>query len=202
VFVHRQVFLACAGERGTVRLWDPYTGRERRRRGFDRWRRPAHTAGISALCAIPSRSRTRIASAGHDGTVRIWNLDTGRQEMAFADHKGRVRAACAFVLRGQELIASAGDDQIIRIWDTSTGTQHLALQGHTSRVTGLCTITGQNQLLLASTSNDGTARVWNPATGALELTIPVHHEATACTATSDCLIIGSTAGTLAINLNV
>ncbi|HET6532884.1 MAG TPA: WD40 repeat domain-containing protein [Actinoplanes sp.] len=204
VFVHRQVFLACAGERGTVRLWDPYTGRERRRHrtGLFRRRAHAHAVGVSALCAIPSRSGTRIASAGHDGTVRIWNLDTGRQELAFADHKGRVRAACALMLRGQELIASAGDDQVIRIWDTGTGVAQVVLQGHTSRVTAVCPVTANGRLLLASTSIDGTARLWNPGTGALELTIPVHHEATACVATGDCLIVGLTAGTLAIGLNL
>jgi WD40 repeat protein len=206
VFVHRQVFLACAGERGTIRLWDPYTGRERRRHRIPPWLLGHRTAGrpapVSALAAIPSRSRTRIASAGNDGTVRIWNLDNGRQELAFNEHKGKVNAVCPFTLRGQTLIASAGNDQIIRIWDSTTGEQLLTLQGHTSSITALCAVTANGRLLLASTSNDGTARLWNPNTGALELTIPVHHEATACTATTDCLIVGLTAGTLAISLNL
>jgi WD40 repeat protein len=91
---------------------------------------------------------------------------------------------------------------VIRIWDTGTGEQQVTLHGHTGRVTAVCPVSTGGHMLLASTSIDGTARLWNPATGALELTVPVHHEATACAATSDCLIIGLTAGTLAISLNL
>jgi hypothetical protein len=56
--------------------------------------------------------------------------------------------------------------------------------------------------LLASTSHDGTARLWDPDTGAPALTIPVHHEATACVAAAGLLIIGLSAGILALSLNL
>jgi WD40 repeat protein len=206
VFLHRQVFLACAGQRGTVRLWDPYSGKERRPRRFLRWsprRRPqAHTSWVSALYPIHSRNGARVASAGHDGTVRIWNLDTDRQEIVFAEHRGRVRSVCALTLGGESLVASAGDDQIVRVWELSTGTQRFALQGHTNRITAVCTVRANGRTLLASASHDGTARLWNPVTGACELTIPVHHEATACISAGDRLVIGLTAGTLAVRLNL
>ena len=132
--------------------------------------------------------------------MRVWNLDTGRQETVFTGHKGRIRTVSALLIRGEELIVSAGDDQIIRIWDPRTGTQQRALHGHTSRITAVCPILAGGRALLASTSHDGTARIWNPVTGSTELTIAVHHEATACIAIENRLIIATAAGTLAVTL--
>jgi len=132
----------------------------------------------------------------------VWNLDTGRPEVVFTGHTGRIRAACVLLTRGADLIASAGDDQVIRIWDSHTGTEQHALQGHTSRVTAVCPVRVGERTLLASAGQDGTARIWNPVTGSLELTIPVHHEATACVAAADRLIIGTMAGTVAVTLNL
>jgi WD40 repeat protein len=203
VYRHPQLLLACAGERGTVRLWDPFTGRRHRRAG--RWlmrREPGHAGAVSGMCVMPFGRGVRVVTAGHDCTVRVWNLKTGRQEIVFDRHKGRVRAVCALIEQGAEVIASAGDDQLIRLWDARTGEERQVLHGHTSRITAVCPVRAGDRTLLASTSHDGTARVWNPSTGSLELTVPVHHEALACVFTGDRLIIGSTAGTLAINLNL
>jgi WD40 repeat protein len=205
VFLNRQLYLACAGDDGTVRLWDPHTGKPRRHRIGRRWWRRGprgHGAPVSALCAIPSRGGTRLVSASHDGTVRVWNLVTRRQEVAFEEHRGRVRAACALVKHGQDLVASAGDDLLIRVWDARTGEQRHVLQGHTGRITAICPVPANGRTVLASTSLDGTVRIWDPTTGTLELTIPVHHEATACVAAADRLVVGLSAGTLAITLDL
>jgi WD40 repeat protein len=204
VSLHRQLLLACAGEHGTVRLSDPFTGK-RHRVGRRRWPflfrpRQGHDGPITSLASLRSRSGTRIASGGLDSTVRVWNLDTGMQEMVFTGHHGRVHTVCALLIRGEDLIVSAGDDQVIRIWDPRTGAEQHALKGHTGRITAVCPVRADGRTLLASTSHDGTARLWNPVTGAAELTIEVHHEATACIAVENRLIIGTAAGTLAVTL--
>jgi WD40 repeat protein len=202
VSLHRQLLLACGGEHGTVRLSDPFTGKRHRtwRRRLLFRARQGHAGPITALCSLRSRSGTRIASGGHDCTVRVWNLDTDKQETIFTGHKGRIRTVCALLIRGVELIVSAGDDQVIRIWDPRSGTQQRALHGHTGQITSVCPILAGGRALLASTSHDGTARIWNPVTGAHELTIAVHHEATACIAIENRLIIATAAGTLAVTL--
>ncbi|MCA2211929.1 trypsin-like peptidase domain-containing protein [Jidongwangia harbinensis] len=206
-YANRRVYVASAGEHGTIQLWDPYTGRERMDRlgqqnRFFRRRPHGHHGSVAALCTLTTPGGCRIVSAGQDGTVRVWDLETRRPHLEFRNHKGQVRALCTVTVRGEELVASAGDDQVVRIWDSRTGRQRHALQGHTGRISGLCTVPVDRRTLLASTSQDGTARLWDPATGTLELTIPVHHEATACIAAAGLLIVGLSAGILALSLNL
>jgi len=54
--------------------------------------------------------------------------------------------------------------------------------------------------LLASAGDDRTVRIWNPATGACELVIPIHHQALARAWTQDHLMVGLSAGLIALAL--
>ena len=73
----------------------------------------------------------RLASAGGDGTVRLWDPATGAELAALTGHAGRVTAV-AFSPDGRRL-ASAGDDGTVRLWDPATGAELAALTGHDGR---------------------------------------------------------------------
>lgn len=66
----------------------------------------------------------RIASAGGDGAVRIWNSRTGKLLQEFKAH---LQAACsvAFHPDGRHL-ASSGADGLVRVWDLATGQEVFA----------------------------------------------------------------------------
>ena len=61
-----------------------------------------------------------IASASDDGTVRLWDAETGSAiGEPLQGHKGRVWSV-AFSPTEQR-IASGGEDGTVRLWNTETG---------------------------------------------------------------------------------
>ena len=72
---------------------------------------------------------TRLASAGDDGTVRVWDAATGQEALTLKGHTAEV-SSVAFSPDGTRL-ASAGDDSTVKVWDAATGQEALTLKGHT-----------------------------------------------------------------------
>jgi WD40 repeat protein len=117
-------------------------------------------AGTLALALAPDGSW--LASAGADGTIRIWDPATGAAKHLLADHSGSVQHLA--VAADGSWLASAGADGTIRIWDPATGAAKHLLAGHSGGVLALA-VAGDGSWL-ASGGNDGTVRIWDPAAGA------------------------------------
>ena len=154
--------LASAGGDGTVRLWNPATGRA--------VGAPLHASARHGVYGVAfSPGGKLLASAGGDGTVRLWNPATGRPVGAPLHASGRTTArygvrAVAFSPRGK-LLASAGADGTVRLWNPATG-RPAGKPLHASARWGVFGVAfSPRGKLLASTGGDGTVRLWNPATG-------------------------------------
>lgn len=86
---------------------------------------PLKTQGCGALV---------LASAGADGTVRMWDPVARAQLRVLRGHAGEVFALAWGVLGGMPVLASAGADDAIRLWDPTNGAPLRALHGHTRTV--------------------------------------------------------------------
>ena len=104
----------------------------------------------------------QLASAGADGTVRLWDPATGTGRATLTGHDRGVLAV-AFSPDGRQL-ASAGKDGTVRLWDPATGAAQATLTGHDGRVFAVAFSPDGRQL--ATAGQDGTVRLWDPATGA------------------------------------
>src|SRR2546425_140290 len=66
-----------------------------------------------------SRDGKSLASAGDDGTVRVWNVATRKERLLLQAHSGRV-LTLGFFPDGKSL-ASGGTGNSMQMWDLSTG---------------------------------------------------------------------------------
>jgi WD40 repeat protein len=151
-------------ERDKVIVWDWAAGKEVRAiNGID--------GRITSLAFSPDGKRLAAGGrlnwaggaltpfAGVGPSVRIWEVDTGK-ELRILQHPGGV-SAVAFNRDGTRLASAGGKN--VKVWDTKTGREVLSLGGHSWIVSSVAY--SRDGKRLASGSTDETVRVWDATTG-------------------------------------
>ncbi len=115
----------------------------------------------------------RMMTASADGTVKVWNRETGRAEYTLLGHGGGV-SAIAFNPASQQF-ATAGQDSRAKLWNIQPSFTPTILTGHTAAVLGAA-VNGDGTLV-ATGSGDATIKLWNAVSGDLERTLTGHNAA-------------------------
>jgi hypothetical protein len=112
----------------------------------------------------------RLASAGEDKTVMLWDVETREKVHTLPGHTSQVTSV-VFSPDGTRLASGSWDDTV-RIWDPTTGQQVLKLECHGDVVNRLAfTPDGRR---LASASGEDTVIIWDVETGLEVLTLRGH----------------------------
>ncbi|WRH67976.1 MAG: WD40 repeat domain-containing protein [Planktothrix sp. GU0601_MAG3] len=98
-----------------------------------------------------------LAGASDDGSIKIWNLSTGKTVRSFPGHNGGTH--CILFNSKKQIIISGGHDCLIKIWDVKTGELIYEMNGHEAAIT--CLAISSDQKNLVSGSFDKTIKIWN-----------------------------------------
>jgi RNA polymerase sigma factor (sigma-70 family) len=156
--------LATGGHDGTMILWDSATRKQLRKiqlledvyfhprgNGFD-------SGGILALAFAP-QGKT-IASANHDGTVRLFEAATGKQLHVLRGHAHRV-IDVTFSPDGR-ILSSGSTDQTVRLWDAINGALLNPRPGHDGGIARVLISPDARRAVTAG--SDRTLRIWDLTT--------------------------------------
>jgi len=118
-----------------------------------------HSSSVNG-CAFSPDGKL-IVSASGDGTLKVWDSETGQMLRSLEGHSSFVEG-CAFSPDGK-LIVSASWNRTLKVWDSETGQTLRSLEGHSAPVEG-CAFSPDGKLI-ASASLDRTLKVWDSETG-------------------------------------
>ncbi len=118
-----------------------------------------HRDAVHAVAVHPDGRR--VLSASGDGTIGVWDRETGSLLGRLEGHTDSVRSVVC--LADGKTVITSSDDMTIRIWDLPTRETRKVLRGHEAKVRRLALAPDESWLV--SASKDGTVRVWDLPAG-------------------------------------
>ena len=123
-FAPNERLLASGSMDNTMRVWDVKTG------ALVGKVYKGHTRDVRCVAWEPlhlNAQCTRVASAGKDGSVRVWQLPTRSCQLILSGHTGGVTC---MRWGGQGRLYTGSQDRTVKVWGVSDGSLLTTLQGH------------------------------------------------------------------------
>jgi small GTP-binding protein len=126
-----------------------------------------HQSSVSEIAWSPDGRM--LASSSSDGTILLWDAETGECLHMLEGHKGEVWSV-AFDPSGR-MLASGGDDETVKLWDSETGECISTLRGHDNYVN--CVVFNPLACTMASVS-ETVVKIWDLETHECISTLDEH----------------------------
>jgi WD40 repeat protein len=110
----------------------------------------------------------QLLSGSFDGTMRLWDIATGKELKRFdgeghfvetvAFTKDGKRALCSYGSKGIKAIYKLDSSCTMRLWDLASGKELKRFEGHAGPVLSMA-VSADGRFILSG-SNDNTMRLW------------------------------------------
>jgi len=145
-----------------IKIWDATTGSEL-------LTLTGHTQWVIGLSFSPDGKS--LTSTSLDGTVKIWSIAPGNEEITVSVPGGGFGTRVVYNPNEQEFLTN-GSDGTATVWNSETGKQQLWVAGHDLEVMNVALRPDGKRF--ATGSLDGTAIVWDASTGQKLMTLLGH----------------------------
>ena len=85
-----------------------------------------HVSKVESVAITPDGKY--IVSGGRDDTLKLWNLETGKEVRTFAGHTGWIKSI-AITPDGKQAL-SGSHDKTLKLWNLKTGKEVRTFEGH------------------------------------------------------------------------
>ena len=118
-----------------------------------------HSDAVRSVSFSPDRKY--IASGSDDDTVKLWEVESGKEIRTFTGHTDDVESV-SFSPDGKYLASGSADDTV-KLWEVESGKEIRTFSGHTSYVSSVSF--SSDGKYLASGSWDRTIKLWEVESG-------------------------------------
>ena len=123
------------------------------------------------ISAVFSTDGDRVLTGSLDGTAKIWDANTGTQQVTLVHPEYAPVLSAVFSADGARVLTGS-HDCTAKIWDAHSGTLQITLEGHVRLVhSAVFSADGARAL---TGSFDRTAKIWDANTGKLQGTLEGH----------------------------
>jgi len=131
-----------------------------------------------------------VVSASHDATLKVWDLETGRELRTLVGHSSGVNGVA--VSRDGRRAVSGSYDRTLKVWDLHTGRELRTLFGHSGPIYGVAV--SPDGCRAVSASSDHTLKVWDLHTWAVLATFTCDEAVLCCAFAGARTIVAGDAG--------